>query len=146
MECMSDVFFQAAGVKCFLFFCFSNRNHTTNETYAYWRKVYVLLGEVLLLFPSFTNLPYIYNSNMSNLIQVHKTTCSDTWTSEFNTCCLCLEIQILNRTLRWDNMYLYLAIVYSFFLFILVRLWNKHFFAYVNHARIRSLNQPVLSN
>ena len=28
---------------------------------------------------------------------------------------------------------------------MLVRLWNKHLFVYVNHARIRSWNQPVLS-
>ena len=27
-----------------------------------------------------------------------------------------------------------------------MRLWNKQFFAHVNHARIRSWNQPVLSN
>ena len=25
-------------------------------------------------------------------------------------------------------------------------MWNKQLFAYVNHARIRSWNQPVLSN
>ena len=34
----------------------------------------------------------------------------------------------------------------SLYLFILVWLWNKQFFAYVNHARIRSWNQPVLGN
>ena len=36
--------------------------------------------------------------------------------------------------------------VFSLYQFILVRLWNKKLFAYVNHARIRSWNQPVLSN
>ena len=34
----------------------------------------------------------------------------------------------------------------SLYSFILVPLWNKQLFAYVNHARIRSWNQPVLSN
>ena len=35
---------------------------------------------------------------------------------------------------------------FSLYLFILVWLWNKQFFTYVNHAPIRSWNQPVLSN
>ena len=38
------------------------------------------------------------------------------------------------------------AFLASLYLFVLVRLWNKQLFAYVNHARIRSWNQPVLSN
>ena len=40
-------------------------------------------------------------------------------------------------------MCLVLVCLYSF---ILDRLWNKQFFAYVNQARIRYWNQPVLSN
>ena len=42
-----------------------------------------------------------------------------------------------------------LVLVVSFFSLyksILVRLWNKQLYAYVNHARIRSWIQPVLSN
>ena len=35
---------------------------------------------------------------------------------------------------------------FSLYLFVLVPLWNKQFFAYVKQTQIRSWNQPVLSN
>ena len=37
-----------------------------------------------------------------------------------------------------------MCLVIYMYLFILVRLWNKQLFAYINHARIHSWNQPVL--
>ena len=40
--------------------------------------------------------------------------------------------------------YCHLSLVYTNL--FLVWLWNKQLFAYVNHAQIRSWNQPVLNN
>ena len=58
-------------------------------------------------------------------------------------------LSCLSRWVMWDNsvnvwsLEIHEFLVYTIFL---VRLWNKQLFAYVNHARIRSWNQPVPTN